>query len=67
MVAVTEDELVFDTLKGRDDSHTFLGKFKSHLKTIPEDCEAGLDALEELLSKDINWNEDILPNWGLVA
>ena len=67
VVAVTEDELVFDSLKERDDPHAFLSKFKSYLKTIPEDCEAGLDALEELLSKEINWGEDILPNWGLVA
>jgi len=67
VVAVTEDELVFDSLKGREGSHAFLSKFKSYLKTIPEDCEAGLDALEELLSKEINWGEDILPNWGLVA
>ena len=69
VVAVTEDELVFDSLKGDDGSHTFLSKLRSHLETIPEDCEAGLDALEELLSKEeqINWDEDILPSWGLVA
>jgi len=67
VVAVTEDELNFDTLKARDSSHDFLAKFKAYLKTIPEDCEAGLDALEELLTKQINWDENILPNWGLVA
>jgi hypothetical protein len=67
VVAVTEDGLNFETLKANDSSHDFLLKLKSHLLTIPEDCEAGLEALEELISKQINWNEDILPNWGLVA
>ena len=67
VVAVTEDGLTFDTFKARDSSHAFLSKLKSYLKTIPEDCEAGLEALQELLSKQINWNENILPNWGLVA
>lgn len=67
VVAVTEDNINFDELKKQDHPRIFLKDFRRHLQTIPEDCEAGLDALEELLSKDINWNEDILPNWGLVA
>ena len=67
VVAVTEDNINFDELKKSDHPRIFLKDFRRHLLTIPEDCEAGLDALEELLSKDINWNEDLLPNWGLVA
>jgi hypothetical protein len=69
VVAVTEDDIKFNELKGEDHPFIFLSKFRGYLKTIPEDCEAGLDALEELLLKEeqINWDEDILPSWGLVA
>ena len=69
VVAITEDGINFSELKGEDHPFIFLSKFRSYLKTIPEDCEAGLDALEELLSKEeqVNWDENILPNWGLVA
>ena len=69
VVAVTEDGINFDELKKEDHPFLFLSKFRSYLKTIPEDCEAGLDALDELLAKEeeINWDEDILPNWGIAA
>ena len=43
----------------------FLNHSNIHLHTIPEDCKEGLKELDTLLGKRLNWNQDILPNWGL--
>ncbi|MFA6978587.1 MAG: hypothetical protein WC209_04605 [Ignavibacteriaceae bacterium] len=38
---------------------------KNHLVSIPDDCREGLKELDMLLDKTLNWNENILPNWGI--
>jgi len=68
VVGVTEDNLNFHKLKGNDDSYSFLMKIEDYLVTIPDDCREGLDELKILLAKrSINWEENILPNWGLIT
>ena len=63
---LTEDNLDFSELKGRQHSYTFLRNFSDYLVTVPNDCKEGLSELNLILSmKSINWNEDILPNWGI--
>ncbi|MBL1214208.1 MAG: hypothetical protein HND52_12690 [Ignavibacteriae bacterium] len=65
-VGVQEDGLNFTDLKGRSHSCTFLRNLKSMLRTIPEDCTEGLSELGLLLSRScIDWNQNILPNWGI--
>ncbi|MAT59916.1 MAG: hypothetical protein CMF23_18230 [Ignavibacteriae bacterium] len=65
-LGVTEDNLDFTELKGRQHSSTFLRNFSDYLVTVPNDCKEGLAELNLILSmKSINWNEDILPNWGI--
>ena len=66
-IGVIDDELNFAELKGRQKSRTFLRNFETYLKTIPDDCIEGLRQLTVLLDKTINWDENILPNWGIAA
>ncbi len=65
VIGSTEDGLDFSELKCRQHSHTFLKNIKQYLHTIPDDCREGLKQLDILLKKPINWNQNILPNWGL--
>ncbi len=65
VLGVIEDQLDFVQLKNRQHSLTFLKQLKQNLHTIPDDSKEGLKELDLLLSKKLNWNEDILPNWGL--
>ncbi len=65
VVGVLEDKVDFNELKNRQHSCTFLKSLKHSLHTIPEDCREGLKELDTLLGKRLNWNQDILPNWGL--
>ncbi len=65
VIGVTEDKLNFTQLKQRQHSSTFLKNLKHYLKTIPDDCKEGLKSLDILLTKNINWDQDILPNWGI--
>ncbi len=68
VIGAEEDKLDFDKLKGRDDPCAFLLNFEDYLVTIPEDCREGLDELKVLLKRrSFNWEENILPNWGLVT
>ncbi len=68
VLGVTEDNLDFTDIKGRQHSSTFLRNLKNNLLTIPSDCNEGLKQLDILLSnKEINWNQNILPNWGIVS
>jgi hypothetical protein len=54
------------TLKQRQRNRNFLKNIKSYLQTIPDDCHEGIKQLDQLLLlRTINWNCDILPNWGL--
>lgn len=63
--AVTEDYIDFVELKGKQHSRKFLKNFVSYLQTIPPDCEEGLTELQLLLNmENINWEENILYNWG---
>lgn len=64
VIGVLEDNIDFADLKGTQHSCTFLKKLKQ-LPTIPEDCQEGLKELDLLIGKKVNWNQDILPNWGL--
>ncbi len=60
--------LNFEEIKGRQHSSTFLRNFKNYFSEIPADCEEGLKELDQLLSKGtLNWNQNILPNWGLIS
>ena len=65
VIGVLEDNLNFSKLKNGHHSCTFLKQLKHNLHTIPPDCEEGLKELDSILSKKLNWNSDILPNWGL--
>jgi hypothetical protein len=67
VIGVTEDNLDFVELKNRQHSCTFLKTLKHVLHTIPDDCKEGLKELDVLLTKKINWDVDIIPNWGLAA
>jgi hypothetical protein len=65
VIGVQEDNLDFTEIKERRHSRSFLLSLKDHLLTIPEDCIEGLNEMRVLLSKTpINWNSNILPNWG---
>ena len=68
VIGVQEDNLNFAELKGRQHCVTFLRNFHSYLQTIPSDCEEGLKQLNSLLNiPEINWNQNILPNWGFYS
>lgn len=66
VLAVKEDSLDFLELKKRQHSSTFLKNLKNYLITIPEDCREGLKELDILLGKRLNWNQNILPAWGVL-
>jgi len=65
VIGATEDHLDFEQIKGRQHSSTFLKNLKNYLIAIPDDCREGLKELDMLLDKALNWNENILPNWGI--
>ena len=65
VLGVLEDNLNFEQLKERQHSCRFLRNLKFYLHTIPDDSKEGLKELDSLLNKKLNWNQDILPNWGL--
>ncbi len=65
VLGVLEDALDFVELKSRQHSQTFLKQLKNILPTIPEDSKEGLKELDILLNKKLNWDQDILLNWGL--
>ena len=65
--SVIEDNIDFVELKERQHSKTFLLNLKHLLHTIPKDCREGLKELDILLRKTLDWNQNILPNWGLAA
>jgi hypothetical protein len=67
VLGVTEDNLDFVEIKNRQHSCTFLKSLNQVLHTIPTDCKEGLKELDMLLTKKLDWNQDILPNWGLAA
>jgi len=64
VLGATENNIDFSEVKGRQHSVTFLRDLRNHLP-IPADCEEGLKELEILLSKKLDWNQNILPNWGI--
>ena len=65
VIGVLEDKINFVELKNGHHSCTFLKSLKHSLHTIPEDCQEGLKELDTLLGKKLNWNVDILQQWGL--
>lgn len=66
VLGVQEDGLDFEQMKKRQHSLTFLRNLKNELKTIPDDCREGLKELDLLLAhKPLDWNVNILPNWGI--
>jgi hypothetical protein len=67
VIGVTEDNLDFVEIKNRQHSCTFLKTLKHVLHTIPDDCKEGLKELDLLLTRKLDWNQNILPNWGLVS
>jgi len=67
VIGVLEDNIDFVQSKERQHSSTFLKNLKHTLHTIPTDCKEGLKELDVLLNKTLNWNQNILPNWGLAA
>lgn len=67
VIGALEDNIDFTELKQRQHSCTFLRHLKHNLHTIPDDCKEGLKELDTLLNKKINWDENILPNWGIAA
>ncbi|MCA0390092.1 MAG: hypothetical protein LCH52_16500 [Bacteroidetes bacterium] len=67
VIAVTEDGLNLKDFKKNLSSRTFLRKLESMLVTIPDDCQEGLTELTKLINKKLDWDQNILPNWGLAA
>jgi len=65
IIGVIEDDLDFAEMKNTQHSATFLKKLKHTLHTIPDDCREGLKELDSLLCRRLDWNQDILPNWGI--
>ncbi len=65
VIGTTEDNIDFTEIKGRQHSNTFLKDLKNTLITIPEDCREGLKELDLLLGRKLDWNQNILPNWGI--
>ncbi|MCE1187626.1 MAG: hypothetical protein LWX56_00675 [Ignavibacteria bacterium] len=66
VLGVQEDGLNFEQMKSRQHSLTFLKNLKNELKSIPDDCREGLKQLDMLLAQNpLNWNTNILPNWGI--
>jgi hypothetical protein len=65
VIGVLEDKINFVELKNGHHSCTFLKSLKHSLHTIPDDCQEGLKELDTLLGKKLNWNVDILTQWGL--
>jgi len=66
IIAVMEDGLDMIQIKGRQHSCTFLKNLRESLLSIPDDCEEGLKEMDSLISRQINWNANILPNWGII-
>ncbi|GAB1444000.1 hypothetical protein MASR2M39_28450 [Ignavibacteriales bacterium] len=66
-IAVVEDDINLQEIKSQMRSDCFLRKLKTFLKTIPEDCVEGLNELEILIRKKLNWDQNILPNWGIAS
>ena len=69
VIGATELNLDFNEIKGRQHSQTFLRNIRNNFSEIPSDCLEGLKQLEILLNKKelINWNQNILPNWGIIT
>ncbi|MEO8231486.1 MAG: hypothetical protein ABI638_04345 [Ignavibacteriota bacterium] len=66
VLGVAEDNLDFYHLKERQHSCTFIRNLKNILVTIPDDCREGLKELDLLIGKKWNWNQNILPAWGVL-
>jgi hypothetical protein len=66
ILGVTEDHLDFFQLKDRQHSCTFIRNLKNVLNTIPDDCREGMKELDLLIGKKWNWNQNILPAWGVL-
>lgn len=66
-LAVTEDDINLKEMKSTMGSNCFLRKLRTFLKTIPDDCVEGLNELDILIRKNLNWNQNILPNWGIAS
>lgn len=66
VLGVKEDNLDFLQIKERQHSSTFLKNLKNYLITIPGDCKEGLKELDILLGKRLDWNQNILPAWGVL-
>ena len=69
ILGATDFNLDFSEIKGRQHSQTFLRNIKNNFDgSIPSDCEEGLKELDQLLGKGkLNWNVNILPNWGFTS
>ena len=63
-IGVLEDNINFTSLKGTQRACSFMKHFRDYLITIPSDCEEGLSELNLLLKLKIDWDQNILPNWG---
>jgi len=46
-------------------SYAFIKSLKEHFEIIPEDCSVGLEHAIILLDKKIDWNSNIIKNWGI--
>jgi len=64
-IGVLEDNIDFVNLKAEQSPCDFLKNYEDYLITIPDDCKEGLSELQLLLKMRIDWNQNILPNWGL--
>lgn len=66
VIGVQENNLDFYQLKERQHSCTFIRNLKNVLTTIPDDCREGMKELDMLIGKRWNWNQNILPAWGVL-
>lgn len=65
ILSVAEHNTDFIKVKGLQKPCEFLKGLKDNLPVIPKDCLEGLSQLDTLLKIDLDWDTDILPNWGI--
>lgn len=65
VIAARDYKLDLEDIKGRKHSDTFLKNLSEYIPAIPNDCKEGLNLFPLLLESKIDWNQNILPNWGL--
>lgn len=65
VIAAVDDNLDLKAIKSTQKSKTFLKELINIISSVSTDCEEGLKQMDQLLNKQLNWNQNILPLWGI--